>query len=238
MRSDSYSDSGPHRTDALVQRRGRRAPRLDEQLVEPARRGLRRFGVGMGTVASSAVIVGGAASSAFGGLLMGLATGFFAGLGAFFFAAGLTGIGLGAFGVWAVRKADRRASERAIERQLMKIVAAEGRVSDATLARRISATVEQVRASARLLARAGVLDIDVDLDTGEDVYSIEKPRQLTAASPDERELREFERRLETGGGAAGGDAAVQPGPAAAEMGAEVAVPAELAAEDGGTYRSK
>lgn len=178
---------------------------VDETIVEPARRGLRKFGTGLGTVASTVVLGFGVAGSAFGGLLMGLATGFFAGVGAFFLAGGITAIAAGAFGLFAVRRVDSNADVRAVERRLMKILHAEKRVTDEVAARRIGVDVRTIRETADRLVRAGVIDVDVDPQTGEDVYTLEAQRQLETSVPpaEAAEMAGFDARLRQAAASAG-----------------------------------
>lgn len=174
---------------------------LDERLVEPARTGLRRAAGGLGTVASAALVVAGAGSGVFGGILMALTTlGLVDAIGAIFLAIGLTAIAVGGVGLWAVRRVGTTAEQRALERRIVKIAAIEGAVHDAAIARRLRLPVEVVRATADRLVRAGTLDVDVDDESGDDVYRVAGPLALEAAgvelSPEEREaMRDFEGRL-------------------------------------------
>lgn len=171
--------------------------KVDETLVEPARRGLRKFGAGLGAVASGLIMTLGIGGGAFGGLLMSMTTGFFYGVGAFFLAGGATAIGLGAVGLFAVRKADATADVRAVERRLLKLIHADGSISDAIAARRIAVDVKTIRETADRLVREGVLDVDVDPQTGADVYTLEQPALLESAlSPaDREEMQGFDQKL-------------------------------------------
>ncbi|MFT6399246.1 MAG: hypothetical protein ACJAYU_004011 [Bradymonadia bacterium] len=171
--------------------------KVDEALVEPARRGLRKFGTGLGAFASGGIMTVGVGSGAFGGLLMSMTTGFFYGLGAFFLAGGMTAIGLGAISLFALRKADAKADVREVERRLLKLIHADGTVSDAEAARRIGVDVTVIRATADRLVRSGVLDVDVDPNTGADVYTLESPILLETdvSSAEQAEMQGFDEKL-------------------------------------------
>ncbi len=171
--------------------------KVDETIVEPARRGLRKFSAGLGAVASGGIITVGVGSGAFGGLLMSMTTGFFYGLGAFFLAGGVTAFGLGAFGLFAVRKADAKADVREVERRLLKLIHSRRSVSDDEAAATIAVDVKTIRATADRLVRAGVLGVDVDPKTGADVYTMESQPLLetSVSNAEQAAMHSFDQKL-------------------------------------------
>ena len=179
------------------QRQSRQAVEIDQALVEPARRGVRKVGTGIGKVASGGLIAAGGVSGLFGGLLMALTTGFFSGLGAFFLAAGLTAGLIGGLGFFAMGRADSKGDEREIERRLIKLVGAYGRVSDEAIAKRISVPVEAIRETANRLVKAGRLDVDIDPESGADIYALPQTTDINALMPAEEAaaFEGFEERL-------------------------------------------
>lgn len=182
--------------------------RIDEAIVEPARWGLRRLGAGLGKVASAAMVVIGLMSGAVGATLMALTSiGFFDGLGALFLALGLTGATFGTFGLLAVKRADVAVEARAVERRLLKMIRADGSVTDEDAALRMRAPREQVRAAAERLVRTGVLDVDVDPNTGVDVYCAVDSAPANALPPAELDaLRGFDDALDAAARQKGADA--------------------------------
>lgn len=178
---------------------GLTAAHVDETIVEPARRGIRKFGAGLGTVALGAATAAGVGSATFGAILMTLTTGFFFGVGAVFLAGGVTAIGFGGLGILGIRRADRRADDRQLERRFLKLLQSEVRLRDQIAARRTGSDVAAVRALANRLVREGVVLVDVDPETGEDVYELDRAEQLSGPSltaAEAAEMRGFDARLE------------------------------------------
>lgn len=189
---------------------------LDESLVEPARYGLRKAGAGAGKIMAGGAIAGGVVSSGFGTLLMLLASGgFFDGLGAFALAGGIVMALGGLLAFWGIGRADHKADGRAIERRLLKLVAAHGPLTDEAIAHRIRADVAAVRAAADGLVRRGALDVDINPESGLDVYTTPDTSNAALPPAEAQELRQFTARL---------DQAVQEAPA--EVQAQVAEHAE------------
>ncbi len=173
---------------------------IDNALVEPARFGLRKVGAGLGKVASAGLVAGGSVLGLFGGLLMAIATGsFVTGLGGVSLAAGATFIFVGALGFWTVGRVDNKADTRAVERRMLKLIAAHGTLTDATIAQRITEKVTTVREVANKLVKAGVIDVDIDPQSGDDVYKLAENREAGALPPAaEDELSGFEARVRQG----------------------------------------
>ena len=175
--------------------------KVDETIVEPALRGVRKFGASLGSVALGGAMLIGVVGATFGGILMALTTGIFFGLGAVFLSAGVTATSFGALGIFGIRKADRRADARQLERRLLKLVHADGSISDALAARRTGSNVEEIRQLANRLVREGVLTVDVDPQTGADIYRLEEDPRLQDTSlsvAEAEEMRGFDARLAAG----------------------------------------
>lgn len=178
---------------------------VDETLVEPAKLGIRKFGAGLGTVALGLGTAAGVGAATFGAILMSLTTGFFFGVGAVFLAGGLTAITFGGLGILGIRRADRIADGRQLERRFLKLLHADGEIRDQIAARRTGTDVDAIRSLSNRLIREGLVSVDVDPSTGEDIYRLEQSERLLESSlsqGDEAELRGFEERVNSSASAA------------------------------------
>lgn len=178
---------------------------IDNALIEPARFGLRKFGTGLGKVASGGLMIGGGALGGFGALLLLITEGAILGtLGGLSAAAGAVALLFGAIGYFAVGRADTKADYKAVERRIIKLVTARGSLTDAEIARRIRERVETVRKAADNLVRRDVLDVDIDRREGADRYTLSDTYVASMGHPtperalpaaEQHELRAFEAKV-------------------------------------------
>lgn len=172
---------------------------FEEQLVAPAARGLRKAGIGAGALVAGAVGVTGLGAALLGGLLMALSSlPIIDGIGVFLLALGLTATAFGGGGVALLRRVNRSADTREVERRLRRLLENEGETTDADAARRLKVPIEAVRAVAERWIASGAIVVDVDEATGVEHYLAGQRGagalpELTAA--EHADMRAFESAL-------------------------------------------
>lgn len=173
---------------------------LEEQLVAPAARGIRKAGIGVGAVVAGGVGLMGLGAASLGGLLLVLSSlPVLEGIGTFLLALGLTATAFGGGGLALMRSVNRSADTREVERRLRKLLENEGETTDAEAARRLKVPIESVRAVAERWIASGAIVVDVDEQTGVEHYlagqrgTAQLP-ELTAA--EHADMRAFDSALE------------------------------------------
>jgi hypothetical protein len=144
---------------------------VDEQLVAPAARGLRKAGLGAGALVFAAVGALGVALTLIGAITMGLAAhAFIDGVGAFLVALGLTASVSGGGGVALLHRVNRKADAAEVRRRLHRLLESEGETTDAEASRRLRVPIETIRAVTDEWIASGALAVEVDGDTGTERY--------------------------------------------------------------------
>ena len=145
--------------------------RIDEQLVAPAARGLRKFGLGAGALVFAAVGAAGAGFTLIGAITMGLAAhAFIDGVGAFLVALGVTAMAGGGGGVALLRRVNRNADDSEVRRRLHRLLEAEGQTTDDEASRRLRVPVEKIRTVTDAWIASGAVAVEIDPDTGTERY--------------------------------------------------------------------
>ena len=145
--------------------------RLEEEVIAPTARGLRRFGIGAAQAASAALALFGLAGGSIGALLRFSATNqFVLTLGTIGLAVGATALTFGAAGFFGFRKVKTLTDEREVHRRLLALTLREGSATDAEAARRLKTPLADVREAAETLVREGKLTLDIDPRTGTETY--------------------------------------------------------------------
>ncbi|MFT4703492.1 MAG: hypothetical protein ACI81R_001183 [Bradymonadia bacterium] len=172
---------------------------IEENVIAPAKRGLRRAGFFSGTVLAGTIAVFGLGVLAIGATIMGLAThAFFDGLGSVLVATGGVSALFGGGGVALLRRAGKSADVDEIEQRLHRLLENEGKTSDEEAARRLRVDVGTVQAVSERWVRSGALIVEVDEETGTTEYIAgvrgdEHNPELSASQ--HAEMRAFESAL-------------------------------------------
>ncbi|MDX9720165.1 MAG: hypothetical protein RBU37_05430 [Myxococcota bacterium] len=183
------------------------AVELENQLVGPTRRSVRRAGIGLGKIFSFFVLIMGLAFLAGGIPLVTLSSGIAAGIGAVLLSLGLIISAIGVGTVWSLFRYQVSSEEKEIESQIFRMLAAEGRVTAEELSRGLQVELHMVEKVARRLAAEGKIERDVEEDRPVEVYqplgwqgrgrieALNDPKR----HGERRDMEDFERKLRAAG---------------------------------------
>lgn len=172
---------------------------IEEEVVAPAVRFLRRFGIGAAQAIAGVVATFGMAGASVGGLLRLSATNeVVTTLGTIALALGLTAFTFGTAGFFGFRKVKALTDEREVHRRLLALAVKEGSTTDAVAARRLKVSVDEVRDAAEALVREGKLTLDVDTRSGTETYVADEDDLRRRLPAEERiALAAFDTELES-----------------------------------------
>jgi len=144
--------------------------KIENEVVGPAVRGVRRAGMGLGKAFGLFVLLFGLLLLLGGIPLVLLNSPVLTVLGGLLIAGGVMAAALGGGSVLAFRRVHHKLENKDIESHLFKMMAADGQVSSLKASRTLGVELAEVERIARRLAADGKLERDVDAETATEVY--------------------------------------------------------------------
>ncbi len=171
--------------------------RIEDSLVEPARRGLRHFGAGAGRAVGALALLFGVGFLAAGGLMAALGGAVVYNIGVVVLALGVLTSLFGGGSLYFAGQVVKEGDRQEIERRLVRMLTERDLVTDEDAAKRMRLDVRAVRAVADDLVRRGRVTVDVHPESGADIYALidDGEAPLLASAEERRSLEDFSARV-------------------------------------------